>query len=153
MTESKILKQLNSLVDKVGNDFIITEIYDAWGFNYETKKADEILKDWVLLEDVVKEFNEKSGKYYNAFKITAAYRDFEKRVLNNTFKPYKVYEEYEDTKNQYMEWFKETHPNVDYNEWAAEQKRLKRERLARQYMHFATLAAPYTEIARKLFAF
>lgn len=153
MTESKILKQLKSLVEKVGNDFIITEIYDAWGFNYESKKADDILKDWVLLEDVVKEFEAKSGKYYEVFKVTATFRDFEKYVLNGTFKPYKIYQEYEGTKTKYMEYFKETHPGVDYKEWAAEQKRLRKERLVKQYMQFATVLSPYTEIAKKLFAF
>lgn len=153
MTESKILKQLKSLAEKVGSDFIITEIYDAWGFNYETKKADDILNDWVLLEDVIKEFEIKSGKYYEIFKVTATFRDFEKCVLNGTFKPYKIYHEYEDTKSRYMEYFKESHPDVDYEVWVAEQKRLRKERLERQYMQYATLLEPYSEIARKLFAF
>lgn len=152
MTETKIYKGLQQLASKVGNDFVVAEIYDAWGFDYETKKGIDVQRNTETLELVLQQFDNKKGDYYDMFKVTSTYRDFEKEVLGNTYVPKKYYDEYEDTKNEYMKYFEETHPGVNYDEWAAEQKRLKRERLANQFSRYMTLLEPYSSIAKKMFA-
>lgn len=153
MTENKIYKGLVQLSNKVGKDFVIAEIYDAWGFDFETKKAVDIQRNSDTLELVLQQFENKKGDYYDYFKVTSVYRDFEKEVLSDKYTPKKFYEEYEDSKNEYMKYFEETHPGVNYDEWAKEQKRLRKERVARQLAHFATLTAPYAEAAKKIYSF
>lgn len=153
MTENKIYKCLNFLADKVGKDFVIAKIYDAWGFDFESEKSIDVLRNSDTLELVLQQFKYKKGEYYNYFKVTSTYRDFEKAVLSDTYTPKKYYEEYEDSRNAYMKYFEETHPGVDYNEWVKEQERLRKERLVKQLSRFVALSAPYREVAKNLFSF
>lgn len=103
MTITKILKQLKEL----DQNFILYKLLDNWD--------DDKVREEITIGNVVKEFEEKSGTFYEYFKITSSFRDFMKDYKTNNKKfPIEIKEFYNDTYERVKKDWEDNNPGKNF---------------------------------------
>lgn len=112
MTITKMLKQLKELQEKVGNK-VLYEVYDDFldAFN-EVKEGEEKPKFVITIENIIIEFEEKKGQFFETYSITAEFRNYIKWI--ETGKIQKLHPLFKESKKLYVEKWEKENPGKNY---------------------------------------
>ena len=141
MTYTKQIKELEALIEKLGSDFRIFEIMDTWKIKYDgpmgMKRSEEV-REVVTLQVVYDQFVNKTGVFYEAFKVTASFRAFVKNITQHYYVPRRRDIVYEDSYNKFHEEWNKIHPEITYEKY-------ERQEDEREGRRIDQLMAPYVE--------
>lgn len=77
MTKSKMIKTLQELIKKFGEDCILFNFRDIWSL-----KEENDIRDKFTLKDLLIQFENQKGIFYNSYSTTSEFRDLEKKIRN-----------------------------------------------------------------------
>lgn len=151
MTYSKQLKELQALIEKLGKDFRICEFMDTWKIKYDGSmgmKRTEEVRGVITLEIIYEQFLNKSGIFYEAYKITDAFRAFVHDISVNYYVPRRRDIIYEDSYNKFHKEWNKLHPDISYEKYEKVEDEKEGRRLSEL---MAIYTEPYYKI-RNIFA-
>ena len=133
MTYTKQIKELEALIEKLGSDFRIFEIMDTWKIKYDgpmgMKRSEEV-REVVTLQTVYDQFINKSGIFYEAYKITASFRSFVHNITQRYYEPIRRNFIYEDSYNKFHEEWNKIHPEISYEKYEKQEDEKEARRLS-----------------------
>lgn len=133
MTYTKQIKELEALIEKLGSDFRIFEIMDTWKIKYDgpmgMKRSEEV-REVVTLQIVYDQFVNKSGVFYEAYKITASFRAFVHNITQRYYEPLRRNFVYEDSYNKFHDEWNKIHPEISYEKYEKKEDEKEARRLS-----------------------
>lgn len=150
MTYNKQIKDLNALIEKLGKDFVVRNYLDTWAFEHTGDMGIErknVIRESITLGDIYEQFVNKSGIFYDAYKITAQFRDFVQSMSKPYFEPKNSYVYYKDSHDKFIEEWNKLHPEISYEEYEKKERQKDSLRWARTM----DLFKPYYDAYDNLF--
>ena len=149
MTYSKQIKELGTLVEKLGTDFRVYEFIDTWKIKYDgpmgMKRVEEV-RDIVTLDDIYNQFVNKQGEFYDLLKITETFRSFNKTITSVCFEPIQKLHLYDDSYDEFHKNWNKIHPEISYEKYE-QQENAKEGRLSEL---MAIYQEPYYKLRRNI---
>lgn len=122
MTYTKMIKELQKLMELKGDNFVVFEVIDIW----ECKNR---VREVITIKHIFAEFQNKKGQFYEKYKIAADFRkliDFIEKGIEKKIRGF-----YEDSYKAYMDNWQKEHPGEDYKEWCKKESKKKSEEFFR----------------------
>lgn len=141
MTITKMLKQLQELLQKKGN-FIVYKIYDDFldAFN-EVKEGEEKPRITIYLQDIVFQFEQKEGIFFKEFSQSSATFRNKLKWMEEMKEPQKLHPLFVDSKKQYVEKWEKENPGKNYEEEVKKIQEAKSKKAKRSLNHILGMYA------------